>query len=73
MVTDFRMPGMTGLDLARAVRARNPQFPIIVMSVFEPEESEHITLWLAKEYLFPALIEKIRGCLAGTELEEITT
>src|SRR5690348_16879269 len=36
LVTDFRMPGMSGLELARAIRDRNPEFPIIVMSVYEP-------------------------------------
>ena len=71
VVTDFRMPGMTGLDLARAIRDRNPRFPIIVMSVYEPVECEHVTLWLTKEYLFPGLIEKIRSCLATPELEKV--
>lgn len=69
LVTDFRMPGMSGLELARAIRARNPQFPIIVMSVYEPISSEHVTLWLPKEYLFPGLLDKIRYCLSGAETE----
>lgn len=67
MVTDFRMPGMSGLELARAIRDKNPQFPIIVISVYEPVASEHVTLWLPKEYLFPGLLDKIRYCLSGTE------
>ena len=69
LVTDFRMPGMSGLELARAIRNRNPQFPIIVMSVYEPVASEHVTLWLPKEYLFPGLLDKIRFCLSGVEAE----
>lgn len=69
LVTDFRMPGMSGLELARAIRDRNPQFPIIVMSVYEPVASEHVTLWLPKEYLFPGLLDKIRFCLSGAEAE----
>ena len=71
LVTDFRMPGMNGLELARAIRSRNPQFPVIVISAYEPVESEHVTLWLPKEYLFPRLLEKIRSCLAEVELETV--
>jgi len=69
LVTDFRMPGMTGIELARAVRGQNPQCPVIVMSVYEPVESEHVTLWLPKEYLFPDLLDKIGLCLAADEPE----
>lgn len=65
LVTAFQMPGMSGIDLARAVRNRNPGFPVIVMTAFEPVECEHVTLWLPKQYLFPDLVEKIRYCLAG--------
>lgn len=67
LVTDFRMPGMSGLELARAIRARSPHFPVIVISAYEPVESEHVTLWLPKEYLFPGLVEKIRICLPEPE------
>ncbi len=69
LVTDFRMPGMSGLELARTVRDRNPQFPIIVISIYEPVACEHVTLWLPKEYLFPGLLDKIRFCLSGVEAE----
>ncbi len=71
LVTDFRMPGMSGVELARAVRDRNPRVPIIVMSVYEPVECEHVTLWLAKEYLFPGLLDKISNCLAEAEAEMV--
>lgn len=67
VVTDSLMPGMGGLDLAREIRAKNSKFPIIVMTAYEPVESEHVTLWLPKEFLFPHLVEKVRACLAETE------
>ena len=67
VVTDFLMPGRHGLDLAREIRAKNSQFPIIVMTAYEPVESEHVTLWLPKEFLFPRLLEKVRACLAQPE------
>ena len=72
LVTDSQMPGMSGVELARAVRNRNPGFPVIVMTTFEPVESEHVTLWLPKRYLFPDLLEKIRYCLTGTQQESET-
>jgi signal transduction histidine kinase/CheY-like chemotaxis protein len=34
LVTDISMPGMSGADLARAVRLRRPDLPIILMSGF---------------------------------------
>jgi len=63
LVTDCLMPGMGGLDLAREIRARQSKFPIIVMTAYEPVESEDVTLWLPKEFLFPHLLEKVRTCL----------
>ena len=69
LVTAFQMPGMSGLELARAVRNRSPHFPVIVMTAFEPVESEHVTLWLPKQYLFPNLLEKIHYCLTGAKPE----
>jgi len=32
LVTDVRMPGMTGLDLLEAMRTRRPSLPIILIS-----------------------------------------
>jgi CheY-like chemotaxis protein len=71
LVTESRMPGMTGLELARAVRQKDPQLPIIVMTSYEPVECEHVTLWLPKSYLFPGLVEKIHFCLSAAKVEDI--
>jgi len=73
IITDIQMPGMSGLELARTVRDRSPHFPVIVMTAFEPVESEHVTLWLPKQYLFPNLLEKIRYCLTGAKQESAKT
>lgn len=72
LVTDFQMPGMSGVELARTIRNRNPGFPVIVMTAFEPVECEHVTIWLPKQYLFPGLVEKIRYCLIGAEPNQKT-
>lgn len=71
LVTTFHMPGMSGLELARAIRVKNPRFPIIVMSAYEPVECEHVTLWLPKQYLFPGLVEKIHSCLSATDVSSL--
>jgi CheY-like chemotaxis protein len=64
MVTSFHMPGMSGLELAQAVRGKIPGFPVIMMTSYEPVECEHVKLWLPKQYLFPSLVEKIHLCLS---------
>jgi DNA-binding response OmpR family regulator len=40
MLSDIRMPGMSGLELARKVRNTNPEVKILLMSAFEIYESE---------------------------------
>ena len=71
LVTDSGMPGLTGLELARAVRQRDPQFPVIVMTAYEPVECEHVSLWLPKNYLFPGLVEKIHFCLSAASVRDL--
>jgi CheY-like chemotaxis protein len=64
LVTSSHMPGMSGVELAQAVRGKIPGFPVIVMTSYEPVECEHVKLWLPKQYLFPSLVEKIHLCLS---------
>jgi CheY-like chemotaxis protein len=67
VVTNSHMPGMSGIELAQAVRGKIPGIPVIVMTAYEPTECEHVKLWLPKRYLFPSLVEKIHLCL--TEID----
>jgi len=67
LVTSSHMPGMSGVELAQAVRGKIPGFPVIVMTSYEPVECEHVKLWLPKQYLFPSLVEKIHLCLSEIE------
>jgi CheY-like chemotaxis protein len=71
VVTDLGMPGMHGVELARAVQQKQPGLPVIVMTSYGEVECEHVKLWLPKEYLFPRLLEKIRSCLAEGEAEKV--
>lgn len=73
VVTDLRMPGMTGLELARAIRDKNPGFPVIMMTAYGPIEADEIRACLGKENLFPELLEMIRLCLAEAEEQSVAS
>lgn len=68
IVTDFRMEGMNGLDLAKRVHQKNPEVPVIIVTGYGPVDGgQDIKACLQKEELFPALLEKIKLYLDGTE------
>jgi len=69
VVTDMRMQGMNGLELAREIHNKNPQLPVILVTAYEPVQGEDVRECLAKEELFPNLLEKIRLCLSEAEAE----
>jgi CheY-like chemotaxis protein len=61
LVTDYRMEGMTGLELAKLVRQKAPEVPVIIVTGYAPEEnSGDVSAWLEKQDLFPALLDKIK-------------
>jgi CheY-like chemotaxis protein len=61
LVTDFRMEGMNGLELARKVREKNPNIPVIIVTGYGPiDTGKDVTVCLQKEDLFPTLLEKIK-------------
>ncbi len=61
LVTDFRMEGMNGLELAREVHQKNPQVPVIIVTGYGPVDGgKDVSACLDKEELFPALLEKIK-------------
>jgi CheY-like chemotaxis protein len=39
LVTDHLMPGMSGVDLARSLRARQPNLPVLIISGYAEAES----------------------------------
>src|SRR5215472_15076042 len=68
LVTDFRMEGMNGLELARKVHETHPQMPVIIVTGYEPVDvGKDALACLQKESLFPALLEKIKMFLNETE------
>jgi len=61
LVTDFRMEGMNGLELARKVHERYPDVPVIIVTGYGPVEiGTDAAACLQKESLFPALLDKIK-------------
>jgi CheY-like chemotaxis protein len=68
MVTDFRMEGMNGLELARKVHARRPEIPVIIVTGYGPiDGGRDVKECLQKEQMFPALLEKIKTYLGDEE------
>lgn len=72
LVTDYRMEGMNGLELARLVRQTAPELPVIIVTGYPQEEGRtEVNAWLNKQELFPTLLDKIRFFLGESEPEEM--
>jgi len=71
LVTDYRMEGINGLELARLVRQKAPEVPVIVVTGYAPvEHSEDVDFWLEKHDLFPALLDRIKLILGEDDSQE---
>lgn len=71
LVTDFRMDGMNGLELAKHIHQRDPQVPVIIVTGYGPVDGgKDVNACLQKEELFPALLEKIKLYLGEAETPE---
>ncbi len=68
LVTDFRMEGMNGLELAKRIHATSPNVPVIVVTGYGPLDlGGDVKACLQKEALFPALLQKIESYLSEDE------
>jgi CheY-like chemotaxis protein len=64
LVTDFRMEGMNGLELARRIHATEPNIPVIIVTGYgHVDGGKDVDACLPKEQMFPALLDKIRTYL----------
>jgi len=71
LVTDFRMEGMNGLELAKLIHQKDPSVPVIIVTGYGPiDGGKDVNACLQKEALFPALLEKIKQYLGENEPEE---
>ena len=72
LITDLRMPGMRGDELARQLRTRDPDLKVLYLTGF-PDQlfSERSTLWQSEAFLekpqrIEALLEAVGLLLWGT-------
>ena len=71
IVCDLSLPGVTGEDVVRAVRASRPELPVLVMTGRDPESAAESlgsvgrVEWLGKPFTSAALLDAIRA-LTGT-------
>jgi DNA-binding NtrC family response regulator len=73
VVTDFRMQGMNGVELARKLHEHKPDVPVIIVTGYGPVDGgKDVAACLDKEDLFPALLEKIKLFLEETQPAEKT-
>ncbi len=68
LVTDFRMEGMNGLELAKHIHQKDPGVPVIIVTGYGPiDGGKDVNACLQKEELFPALLDKIKLYLGDSE------
>lgn len=71
LVTDFRMEGMNGLELARELRSRHPELPVIIVTGYGPIAADkNVDACLPKDELFPTLLEKIKLYLGPSIVDD---
>jgi CheY-like chemotaxis protein len=71
LVTDFRMDGMNGLELAKKIHAKDPQIPVIIVTGYGPiEGGKDVNACLSKDELFPNLLEKIKLYLGESDARQ---
>jgi FixJ family two-component response regulator len=67
LITDYRMPGMDGMALAKRLRDQGLTLPIILISehddVLLPQEDSGIDLFLEKRFLAGGLAPALRSLL----------
>lgn len=74
LVSDIRMPGLTGFQLVRKVKDLRPEIKVIMMTMFEVNKPEFEAVFpstpidavIRKPFTPSQLIEKIRGFLGTT-------
>lgn len=71
LITDVMMPGATGPELARRLRAHRPGLPVLCMSGYPESADQRIdgeagwNAWLQKPFTPDMLMRKVRECLTS--------
>jgi FixJ family two-component response regulator len=76
LITDVRMPGISGIELQRRVRSERPTLPVIFISAHNDEETrkrafnEGAASFLCKPFDAGELLEAIRVALTNSVNEQ---
>jgi two-component system cell cycle sensor histidine kinase/response regulator CckA len=75
LVSDVRMPGPSGLELARILRERKPELPVVFVSGYPGESPVNcsptpITEYLAKPFSLPVFVATVRRLLLSATTTE---
>lgn len=71
LITDVVMPGVSGPELARRLRAHRPDLRVLCMSGYPESADRRIegeagwNAWLQKPFTPAVLMEKVRACLTS--------
>jgi len=71
LITDVQMPGVSGPELARRLRARRPDLRVLCMSGYPESADRRIegeggwTAWLQKPFTPDSLMRTVRACLTS--------
>ena len=74
VITDYRMPGMDGLEFARKVRGRDPNVPIIMMTAVpdptlaEKAKAAGVGLLIVKPFDLALVVGLVKGVIEGQGL-----
>ena len=64
VVTDYRMEGISGVELARRLRRLVPELPIVIVTgCNDVEPCPEVSAWVGKQEMFPKLLDTIRDLL----------
>jgi two-component system cell cycle sensor histidine kinase/response regulator CckA len=72
VLSDIRMPGMTGIDLVRRVKRINANVNCVLMSAFETEHLESqlneldLSTFMKKPIHIGQLITAVKGCITNS-------
>jgi len=68
VITDFRMPGMDGIDLCRAIRKQDAHLPLLIITAYGEAEKLQTSLEVAIEILAkPASFKKLEAKLTAIQ------
>lgn len=71
VVTDFNMPGMSGLELARTLQALDPPIPVVLLTMHENEElfneaiNSGVSAYLLKDEAIDSITQGIHAAANG--------